>query len=129
MLWTIGTLVALWSPPPPTPGVDWPWLDKAVHLSLFAGAAVLWRASGAGLVAVAVGVVLGAALTELGQAMLPWPREPDLADVAFDVLGAALGEFGRRAITAGRARRSAENGDAPGAPEASLRNGRDSNPR
>ena len=133
VIWTLGTVAALWLPPPETPGLDWPWLDKSVHLGLFFGAAVLWRLAGAAAIPLAIGVVLGAALTELGQGMLPWPRQPDVADFGFDIAGAALGVLGLRAAAIIAARRmhrgGATSGDAPGAPEASWRNGRDSNPR
>jgi hypothetical protein len=133
VLWSLGTVLALWMPPPDTPGLDWPWLDKAVHFGLFGGAAVLWRLSGAGLVEVALGIVAGAALTELGQGMLPWPRTPDALDFTFDLAGATLGVAGlggARALVRRRTHRSgATHDDAPGAPEASWRNGRDSNPR
>jgi hypothetical protein len=134
VFWTLGTVGALWLPPPDSPGLDWPWLDKAVHLGLFCGGALLWRLAGAGVRAVAIGAVLGAALTELGQGMLPWPRQPDMVDLLFDVAGAALGLGGlavRGAIGAQRSEGAGEasNSDAPGAAEASWRNGRDSNPR
>lgn len=134
VIWTLGTVGALWLPPPESPGLDWPWLEKAVHLGLFFGGAVLWRVSGAGLRPVAIGAVLGAALTELGQGMLPWPRQPDIVDLGFDVAGAALALGGlslRSAIGARASDRAtgASNRDAPGAAEASWRNGRDSNPR
>lgn len=78
-------------PPPPNPRLDWPWLDEAIHFVLFGGIAGLgWLAALPGR-AMCIGVVALAALTELGQGLLPWDRRPDVVDFGFDLVGAALG--------------------------------------
>lgn len=89
--WTAAIFVLLWMPPPPPPEIVWPWWDSLVHLVLFAGFGTLWTWRGAPASRVLVlGVLLGA-VTELGQALLPWERHSSWGDFACDGLGLLLG--------------------------------------
>ena len=81
----------LWMPPPKNPTWDWEWLDETIHLTFFFGIAALARAAGLSARVVLVGCIVWAAVTELVQGQLPWPRTPQLGDVVADTLGALLG--------------------------------------
>jgi hypothetical protein len=89
--WTLAICVFLWMPPPPPPEIVWPWWDSLVHTGLFAGFGVLWTWRGLGSARVLVlGACMGA-VTELGQALVPWERRASWDDLAFDVLGVTIG--------------------------------------
>jgi VanZ family protein len=89
--WTLAICVFLWMPPPPPPEIVWPWWDSLVHTGLFAGFGALWTWRGLGSARVLVlGACMGA-VTELGQALVPWERHASWDDLAFDVLGATIG--------------------------------------
>lgn len=97
--WTLAICVFLWMPPPPPPEIVWPWWDSLVHTGLFAGFGALWTWRGLGSARVLVlGALLGAA-TELGQALVPWERHASGDDLAFDVLGVAIGWIAARGAT------------------------------
>jgi hypothetical protein len=104
--WTVVVLVILWSPPPPPPEVTIPYYDKYFHFALFVGIGVTWRAAGLGGVSTFVGGVLLGVLTEVVQAVLPWPRTPDGWDVAADAAG--LGAAAGISALIGRAWRAAQ---------------------
>lgn len=89
--WTLAIFVFLWMPPPPPPKIVWPWWDSLVHTGLLAVFGALWTLHGVASARVLVlGAVVGA-VTELGQALLPWERHASWDDLAFDLLGLALG--------------------------------------
>jgi hypothetical protein len=89
--WSLAICVFLWMPPPPPPEIVWPWWDSLVHTGLFAGFGVLWTWRGLGSARVLVlGACMGA-VTELGQALVPWERRASWDDLAFDVLGVTIG--------------------------------------
>ena len=126
--WTLASLVFLWMPPPETPRWDYPWIDEATHAGLFAVACALWSFAAIDRRLLAVAAVALAAISELGQGLLPWPRYPDVSDFLFDVLGAALGMLAASAALRLRARDGASGNDQRRAQQQG-RNGRDSNPR
>ncbi len=80
--------VLLWMPPAPGPDVS--HLDKLVHLLLFAGLTLAWRIASVGRVALVLTLCGLAGLTEWVQGLLPWPRTPDVLDVAADIAGIVL---------------------------------------
>lgn len=89
--WTLAIFVFLWMPPPPPPEIVWPWWDSLVHASLLAAFGALWTWHGLGAARVlGLGAAVGA-VTEIGQALLPWERHCSWDDLAFDLLGLALG--------------------------------------
>lgn len=88
--WVVSTIF-LWMPPPANPRWHWEWLDETVHLTLFFGIATLARGAGLSARVVLVGCVAWAAVTELVQGQLPWPRTPQLGDAIADTIGALLG--------------------------------------
>lgn len=89
--WAAGIWVASsLSNPPGTELLGLPYQDKVAHLVLFSVQAALLRIAGLrSLTAVALTVLLGG-IDEGHQAFVPG-RSPDLADLAVDALGAALG--------------------------------------
>lgn len=90
IVWTIAVVVMLWMPPPPPPEVIIPYFDKYVHCAQFVGIGVAWRlARLRGAWVLGGGAALGA-VTEVVQGVLPWPRTPDVWDVAADVAGLLL---------------------------------------
>jgi len=93
-----------------TPGEDVPKSgpdDQVMHLVIFMALAVAGRWAGVPWVALAVGLVLYAGLTEVLQAVLPIDRHGDVRDFAADVTGVALGLFlSWVALRVGRARGS-----------------------
>jgi len=96
--WTVAIFVMLWMPPPPPPEIVWPWWDSLVHTGLLAGFGALWTWRGTATIYVlAVGASIGA-VTELGQALLPWERHCSWDDFAFDLLGLVLGWALARAV-------------------------------
>lgn len=90
IVWSTAVAAMLWMPPPPVviPSI---WLDKATHLILFTGLGGAWRWVTPNHWRVLLFSVAFAALTEVGQGWLPWPRQPDVVDFGFDVVGAVLG--------------------------------------
>lgn len=89
--WTLAIFVFLWMPPPPPPEIVWPWWDSLVHTGLLATFGVLWTWRGLGTARVlGLGATIGA-VTEIGQALLPWERHCSWDDLAFDLLGVTLG--------------------------------------
>jgi hypothetical protein len=97
--WTVAIFVLLWMPPPPPPEIVWPWWDSLVHTGLLAGFGALWTWYGTPTVRVlALGALVGA-VTELGQALVPWERHASWDDLAFDLLGLGLGWVLARATT------------------------------
>jgi VanZ family protein len=85
--WTVVVLVMLWSPPPPPPEIEIPYYDLYVHFVLFFGIGGAWRFAGLATRHTLAGGTLFAVVTELVQGVLPWPRTPDVLDVAADVAG------------------------------------------
>ena len=126
--WTVASVVFLWMPPPETPSWDWPWIDEATHAGLFAVACALWSFAAIDRRVLAVSAVALAAISEIGQGLMPWPRHPDVSDFLFDVLGAALGMLAARTALWLRLRHDASGRDQRRAQQQG-RNGRDSNPR
>lgn len=90
--------VLLWMPPPPPPEhIVW-WWDKAVHAALMAGFGGLWTWAGRpGRWVLRWGLAMGA-VTEVGQALLPWERSSSLGDFGADVAGLLLGWLVARAL-------------------------------
>jgi VanZ family protein len=97
-LWARGTfavvglvsLVVLFTPGSDVPTAP-PGVDKIVHLRLIAALAVSGRWAGAGGRALAVGLVLYAAGSEVVQGATPLARSASVADWLADVLGVLLG--------------------------------------
>lgn len=89
--WTGLIFVLLWMPPPPpSDHILW-WWDLAVHFVLMGTFAGLWTwrgLPGARLWPVGIGL---AAITEIVQGLLPWPRHSALDDFGADVLGLLVG--------------------------------------
>ncbi len=108
--WTLTVFVLLWMPPPPPPEIVWPWWDSLVHTGLMTVFGALWtwrdglvhgpRARG-GLRVLGLGAAVGA-LTEIGQALLPWDRRASWDDLAFDLVGTMLGWLLARALVRAR---------------------------
>lgn len=85
--WTVAVVVMLWVPPPPPPEVIIPYFDKYVHFAQFLGIGVAWGVAHLRWPWVVGGGAVLAAITEVVQGVLPWPRTPDALDVAADVAG------------------------------------------
>ena len=100
--WTALLLIGCWWPAELMPvdesstaSIEIPHLDKLIHASLFTGFAFLWFRSGRPSPRRAA-LVLSASLclavvSELGQAVPPIKRDPDVGDALADAAGAALG--------------------------------------
>lgn len=100
--WTALLLIGCWWPAElmpvdesSAPSFEIPHLDKLIHASLFAGFAFLWFRGGRPSPRRAA-LVLSASLslavvTEIGQAVPPVNRDPDVGDALADSAGAALG--------------------------------------
>jgi VanZ family protein len=85
----------------PQSGLD----DKMVHLLTFVALAVAGRWAGVPWVALGVGLVAYAGVTEILQAVLPIDRHGEVRDLLADVTGVALGLFvSWIAVRVGRAR-------------------------
>ena len=91
-----------------TPGPDVPRGgpdDKVTHLLVFVALAVSGCWAAVPPVALGLGLVAYAGLTEVLQAVLPIDRDGDVRDVLADVTGVALGlALGWIAVRLGRAR-------------------------
>lgn len=85
--WTVIVLVMLWSPPPPPPEIEIPYYDLYVHFALFFGVGGSWRFAGLGTWGTLAGGTALGIVSELVQGVLPWPRTPDVLDVAADTAG------------------------------------------
>ena len=82
-------LVLYW--PGPVDGGGVPGLDKAVHLAVFAAAALTGRRAGVRAVVLAVGLGLHAVASEAIQGTVLDGRSADPYDVLADLLGIAIG--------------------------------------
>ena len=90
--WTVVSVVFLWLPPPDTPP-PFPIPDKLIHFVLFFGIGLAWHRGVGRPWHVLAGAIVVGAVTEIVQGMLPWPRSPDLADLAADAVGAGVAIF------------------------------------
>ena len=79
LAWSVLLFLAVWGPPP-TREPMFAHEDKVFHLCAFGGMAAAWLwALGRRRAAIAV-AVSAAAISEVGQGYLPWPRSPDVVD-------------------------------------------------
>lgn len=86
------TCVALFGPPADV-SPDIPYLDKAVHFALFAALALTSRLARIPVRWTLCWLAVFAVASEVIQGLLPYERRPDPADVAADLLGAAVGSL------------------------------------
>jgi hypothetical protein len=75
-----------------------PGLDKVVHLVLFAALAMSGRWAGLRPVALGVGLVAYAGVSEVLQGVLPLGRSADSVDALVDVVGVGVGLFMARRL-------------------------------
>ena len=84
------SLAVLFAPADDVPFAP-PGVDKLVHLALFAALAVTGRWAGIARTALAVGLVVYAAGSEILQDLTPLDRSASVADWVADVAGMILG--------------------------------------